>query len=46
MLVDAGLINVDEMNRGAAQVLAKLIVQKPDESPSRSMPAVAISLKI
>ncbi|MGQ9523750.1 MAG: N-acyl homoserine lactonase family protein [Armatimonadota bacterium] len=31
VLVDAGLKNVDEMNRGAAHVLAEPIIQKPHE---------------
>jgi glyoxylase-like metal-dependent hydrolase (beta-lactamase superfamily II) len=32
ILVDAGLVHVDVMNRGAAKVLAKPIVQAPEES--------------
>jgi N-acyl homoserine lactone hydrolase len=32
MLVDAGLIDVDDMNRGAAHVLASPIVQKPEHT--------------
>lgn len=32
ILVDTGLANVDEMNRGAAHVLAEPITQRPDET--------------